>query len=168
MTEERSVTHATFTIERRYPAAPERVYDAFADPAKKRRWFAEGGGFTVDEYELDLRVGGWERARFRFTAGQPLEEGTTCANDTVYTDIVPERRIVFAYTMTIGGQRISSSHSTVELLPDDAGGTRLIYTEQAAFFEGADGAEMREKGWRDLLEHLTEELDRRARATAQE
>ena len=35
------VTHATFTIRRAYPAAPERVFAAFSDPAKKRRCFAE-------------------------------------------------------------------------------------------------------------------------------
>ena len=40
--EERSVIHHTFVIERSYAAQPERVFAAFADPAKKRRWFAEG------------------------------------------------------------------------------------------------------------------------------
>ncbi len=41
--EQLSVTHSTFVIERSYPTSPERVFAAFADPAKKRRWFAEGG-----------------------------------------------------------------------------------------------------------------------------
>ena len=43
-TTERSVTHSTFSIERKYTAKPERVFAAFADPAKKRRWFGEGEG----------------------------------------------------------------------------------------------------------------------------
>lgn len=152
-----SVTHSTFVIERNYPAAPERVFNAFKDPARKRHWFAEGEGFAVDEYELDFRVGGFERARFRFVTGQPLEEGTPCANDTLYMDIVDNRRIVFAYTMTVGGARISCSLGTVELRPA-GGGTDLIYTEQAAFFEGADGAEVREQGWRGLFDQLAKEL----------
>jgi hypothetical protein len=35
----RSVTHATFTIERTYDASAARVFNAFADPAAKARWF---------------------------------------------------------------------------------------------------------------------------------
>jgi len=33
-------------------------------------------------------------------------------------------------------------------------GTDLIFTEQAAFFEGADGPQIREEGWRKLLDNL--------------
>ena len=37
-------------------------------------------------------------------------------------------------------------------------GTDLIVTHQGAFFEGSDGAQMREQGWRKLLDKLTKEL----------
>ena len=77
---------------------------------------------------MDFRVGGREVARFRFKGGAPM------GNDTVYLDIVPERRIVFAYTMLAGDTRISVSLATVEIMPVCAG-TRLVYTEQGAFFE---------------------------------
>jgi uncharacterized protein YndB with AHSA1/START domain len=33
------ITHGTFTIERRFPVAPRRVYAAFVDPETKARWF---------------------------------------------------------------------------------------------------------------------------------
>ena len=29
------ITHGTFTIEKRYPHAPEKVFAAFRDPARK-------------------------------------------------------------------------------------------------------------------------------------
>ena len=42
---------------------------------------------------------------------------------------------------------------------DFAGGTKLVFTHQAAFFEGADGPQMREMGWRYLLEALAPALE---------
>jgi uncharacterized protein YndB with AHSA1/START domain len=56
--QERSVTHSTFVIERSYPAATERVFAAFSDPTKQRRWFAEDKDFKAETFEMDFRVGG--------------------------------------------------------------------------------------------------------------
>ena len=153
----RTVTHGSFTIERVFWSGPAKVFDAFADPEKKRRWFAEGPGFHLDSFVMDFQVGGQEKSRFRFVAGKPIEEGTPCANDTVYMDIVPNRRIVISYSMSLAGTPFSVSLATMEFLPEGAG-TRLVFTEQAAFFEGADGTEMREQGTRELLGQLAAEL----------
>jgi uncharacterized protein YndB with AHSA1/START domain len=153
-----SVIHSTFVIERSYPAKSERVFDAFADPAKKRRWFVEGDHHEVEHYELDFRVGGRERARFRLGEGTPLK-GVACTNQGTYLDIVANHRVVMASTMSLGEKCISASLTTFEFLPTEKG-TDLIFTHQGAFFEGADGPEMREEGWRKLLDKLTEEFAR--------
>lgn len=147
---ERSVTHGTFVIERNYPVAPERVFAAFSDPVTKHRWFVDDEASGVEDFGMDFRVGGVERKRFSNQNG-------VFTNDTVYLDIVPNRRIVFAYTMSMGDKRFSSSQATVELLAAGKG-TDLIFTEQGAFFEGADGPKMREDGWRALFESLAKEL----------
>src|SRR5215475_13002045 len=130
--EERSVVHSTFVIERSYPATPERVFRAFSDPGKKRRWFVEGRAHEVEQYEMDFQVGGRERACFRFKEGTPVA-GMVCTNDTSYQDIVSNRRIVFASAMGLGGRCISVSLVTVELLPSEAG-TDVTLTHQGAFF----------------------------------
>jgi uncharacterized protein YndB with AHSA1/START domain len=92
--------------------------------------------------------------------GTPIA-GMTITNDTSYQDIVPNRRIVFASTMALDGRSFSVSLVTIELLPAKTGaktGTDLICTHQGAFFEGADGPEMRKDGWRKLLDKLAQEV----------
>jgi uncharacterized protein YndB with AHSA1/START domain len=155
---EQSVIHSTFVIERSYPKSPERVFSAFADAAQKRRWFAEGQSHKVEEFAMDFRVGGTERVRYRLKEGTPFP-GVALKNDGSYLDIVSNRRVVAASTMTLGDQRISASLVTVEFLPTDEG-TDLICTHQGVFFEGADGPQIREAGWRHLLEQLAQELTR--------
>ncbi len=148
-----AVIHKSFIIDRIYPTGVERVFRAFSDPSKKRRWFAEGEGFVIDSYSLDFRVGGFERTRFRFG------EGPAMTNDCVYLDIVEQQRIVFAYSMTFGGAPMSSSLGCMEFSTVD-GGTRLLFTEHTAYVDGHDGSAARKEGSLALLESLALELER--------
>lgn len=153
---EQSIIHSTFVIERTYPAKPERVFRAFADPAQKRRWFVESDHHEVVHFEMDFRVGGKEQARFRLGAGTPVA-GMACTNDTVYLELVTDQRVVLASTMSLNGKCISACLVTFEFLPS-AKGTDLICTHQGAFFEGSDGPEMRKEGWEKLLNKLSKEF----------
>jgi uncharacterized protein YndB with AHSA1/START domain len=152
-----AVVHNTIVIERTYPVRPERVFAAFADPAQKRRWSAEGPSHQLQSYEMDFRVGGYESYVSRFKEGTPVA-GLTLKSENVYREIVPNRRIIFTSTMAMEGRCFSISLGTVELLPTDKG-TDLILTFQSAFLEGADGPAMREAGWRGLLDKLGQELE---------
>jgi uncharacterized protein YndB with AHSA1/START domain len=155
---EPSVTHSTFVIEQRYPYPPERLFAAFSDPAKKRRWFAEGDATAVEQYEMDFRPGGNETALYRFLPGTPFP-GVALTNTGTFQDIIHNQRVVSASTMTLGDHRISSSLVTFEFLPI-ATGTELRLTHQGAFYEGSDGPKMREDGWRKILDSLLTELER--------
>jgi len=138
---QRSVTHATFTVERTYPAPPEAVFAAWADPGAKAEWF--GGG----DFELDFRVGGREINR-----GGP-DGGPVFTYDARYYDIVDNERIVYAYEMHMDDERISVSLATIELTPT-SDGTRLVLTEAGAFLDGHDTPEQREGGTGSLLDAL--------------
>src|SRR5690349_5897799 len=128
---EPTVTHNTFVIERSYPAPPERVFAALSDPAKKRRWFAESDGHDIQAFDMDFRVGGTEHARFQYREGTPIA-GAVITNRGVYQDIVPNRRVVNASTMSFGDKPFSASLTTYELIPT-ANGTDLVFTHQGAF-----------------------------------
>ena len=53
-----------------------------------------------------------------------------------------------------------ASLSTFEIAPE-GDGARLTYTEQGAFFDGADSPKIREQGWRTLFDRLDREMKAR-------
>jgi uncharacterized protein YndB with AHSA1/START domain len=158
--QELSIIHNTFVLERSYPKPAKTVFAAFADASKKRRWFAEGEGHELQQFELDFRVGGTERLKYQMKAGTPVA-GMIITNESRYQDIVPERRIVTAATMDLGEKRILIALVTAEFLQTDEG-TDLILTHQGIYLSGANGLtpQMLEAGWRGLLDGLRTELAR--------
>ncbi len=149
----RSVIHDTFTIERTYPAAPSRVFAAFASAEAKNIWADTGdldpAGGAAGEAEFDFRPGGRERFGF-------VWQRTTYRYDARYYDIVPDQRIVYAYEMYAGDARISVSVATIEL-SKSGDGTALAWTEQGAYLDGIDGAQapgLRREGTSEMLDGL--------------
>ena len=147
----RSAHHDVFTIERTYKAPIAKVFDAWASPAFKRKWFIGPDEWTRSPHRLDFKVGGKESIAGG-RAGGPLHR-----YDATYYDIVPDHRIVFAYDMHMDDVRISVSLATVQLFPV-ATGTRLVYTEQGVFLDGYDDAGSRERGTHGLLDQLAAAL----------
>jgi uncharacterized protein YndB with AHSA1/START domain len=149
---ERSVEHASFSIERRYDAPPARVFAAWADSGAKARWFSSGPQeWVIGPHELDFRVGGRE------TSSSGPKGGPVHDYHAIYWDIVEDQRIVYTYEMLQDGTRVSVSLATVELEPDGRG-TRLKLTEHGAFLDGHDSPARRTPGWGSLLDALGEAL----------
>jgi uncharacterized protein YndB with AHSA1/START domain len=151
-----TIVHNTFVVERTYPVTVERAYAAFADPALKRRWYAARDPHDVETFEQDFRVGGIERLQYRLGNDSPFP-GAEILNEGTFQDIVPHERIVIATTMSFQAKRVSTSLVTFQFIAGE-GQTDLIVTHQGVFFEGADGSQRREEGWRALLERLHAEI----------
>ena len=149
--------HDTFTIERTLRACRAHVFAAWRLPELKRRWFVEqeGPGASGGDYALDFRVGGWETSRFELREGPGAGEHRKQA---VFLEIVDEERIVYAYTMAMNGRVHSASLVTVAF-SDDSGGTRMVFTEQGAYFPPSDGVTGRRHGWEALLDRLQQAVE---------
>ena len=86
------------------------------------------------------------------------DDGPVYTYDAVYQDIVPGKRIVYAYDMHQNEDRISVSLATVEI--EAAGdGTRLTLTEHGVFLDGHDNPAEREHGTNALIDALGAHLD---------
>jgi len=150
----RTVVHDTFVLDRRYPAPPARVFNAFADPASKKQWWDDDEIEKNAPHVIDFRVGGRESMAGEIPGGE-----ASFTFDAVYQDIVENSRIVYSYEMTMNGRRISVVVATLESLAD-GDGTRLMLTEQGAYLDGLDTSAQREEGTRGLLEALATYLEK--------
>lgn len=142
-----TVEHATFTIERRFRAPPRRVFAAWAEAEKKRRWMVCHDDWVTVEHQLDFRIGGTETNRV-----QPPRASIHTAYAR-FIDIVPERRIVYCYEMLAGEVLISASLVSVMFEPFQ-GGTQQSFTEQVTFLDGHGNCDERRAGTEELLTRL--------------
>ncbi|MFN4166269.1 MAG: SRPBCC family protein [Ferrovibrio sp.] len=149
---QRSALHNTFTITRVYDAPPARVFAAFADPKAKAKWFSPPPDWVDVKQSVEFRVGGREHSSARDSSG------VKHVFDSIYYDIVPDARIVYAYDMHLNEQRISVSLTTIDLQAESGGRTKLSFTEQGVYLDGYDDAKAREEGTAWLLGKLGETL----------
>ncbi|KQV48199.1 hypothetical protein ASC95_19800 [Pelomonas sp. Root1217] len=144
--------HTSFVLERRFKASAARVFAAWADPATKLRWSDCHAETNATEFSMDFRPGGQETYR------SALPDGTQLAVDKVFLDIVPNARIVFAYSMAADGRALSASLVTVELANTPAGST-LKLTEQLVYLDGHQDLAQRRRGTEEGLDRLLLEVD---------
>jgi uncharacterized protein YndB with AHSA1/START domain len=149
----RSIKHSSFMIERRFDHGPAEVYRAWVNPATKSRWFNGPADKWKEEVrEMDVRVGGRDRLVGKFV------DGSESRFESLYFDVVPEKRLVYAYDMYWQGKKISVSLASVEFVLAGRG-TKLVVTEQHAFLDGHEDAGSRERGTRTLMENLALALE---------
>lgn len=149
---ERQAHHHVIELKRHFDHAPELVFFAYSNPDAKRAWFSGPPDWDSHWGEMDFRVGGRETS-----SGGPKGEWTSLY-DSRYLDIVPNERIINAFSMSIDGRLITCSLATTEFRAKD-GGTDVTLTEQIVFLDGADHLENRTHGTAAIFDMLGAWLD---------
>ena len=132
----------SLTLKRRLNAPPERVYAAWTDPEKLKRWFGPEQIETL-RADADARVGGRFRIVMRGTDGEEHDVSG------VYREVVPNEKIVFTWAWRSTPER--ESLVTVVIKPQGAGSLLTLVHEQ--FFDEA-ARDRHEHGWIGCLDKL--------------
>src|SRR5687767_1051627 len=113
---------AELRVTRRFEAPPQKVFDAWLDPAKARRFlFATPDGEMV-VCEIDARVGG----KFDLTERRPEHGDVKHVGE--YLEIDPPRLLVF--TFGVPQYDPGMTRVRVEIEPDGTGSKlTLVHTE---------------------------------------
>ena len=134
---------AEFSITHTYAAAPERVFDAWLNPATARLFLFATPTVEMIRAERDARVGG----HFTFTDRRPDMGDVLHTGE--YLEIDRPRRLVF----TFGVPQFNPDMTTVELdfAPAPGGGCELTLTQRQVPDEWAERSK---EGWTKIIASL--------------
>jgi len=135
----------TVKVSRRFQATPERVFDAWLDPVKAKRFlFATPTGQIV-RADIDARVGG------RFVIVD-RRDGVDVEHTGEYLEIVRPTRLKFTFRVP----KFSTANSwvTLDFAPKD-GGCELTLTHEGVLAEYADKTP---EGWGTIFDGLATAL----------
>jgi uncharacterized protein YndB with AHSA1/START domain len=143
--------HATLTFERTYSAPLERVFTEFADPVARAAWSAPSNDVLIYD-EANFHEGG----RDRFRCGP--KDDPRFHGETAYHLIAPNKRVVSSESLTMEGQHLAVSLTSLEFEPT-VDGTHLKVTVQMISFVGPDMIEGYKSGNKSALENLARHLN---------
>jgi len=133
-------------IERLFDAPPEVVFDAFVDPDAQQELYAGDPGWTLDEFETDLRVGGTQVAVMRQEGHEPDRE------TRLFTEVDRPHRLCFRHSMAVGDWgRTIETEMTITF--EDQDGKTLLTMVQTGFETEKDRDDFL-GGWPSYLDSL--------------
>ena len=132
----------SLTLKRRLKAPPEKVYEAWTQPAQMMRWWG-GNNEATRTAETDLRVGGRFHVGFKGDTGEQHDVSGT------YKEVVPNRKLVFSWAWRTTPER--ESQVTIDIKPDTDGSILTLTHEQ---FFNVKARDDHGRGWSAGLDHL--------------
>lgn len=141
-----AVVKPSLTIKRRFNAAPAKVFAAWTDPEKVKRWMSPGEVKMLSA-ENDARIGG----RFRWVMQAPDGEHHDVSG--VYREVIPNEKLVFTWAWISTPERESLVTLTFKA---DGDGTLFTIVHEQFFDETA--RDNHNKGWTSAMEKLDKYL----------
>ena len=136
----------SLSIKRRFKAPPQKVFSAWTDPEKVKRWMGPGEVKTI-RAENDVRVGG----RYRILMQTPAGEEHDVSG--VYREVIANEKLVYSWAWKSMPER--ESLVTVTFKPD-GDGTLLTLTHEQFLDEAA--RDSHQGGWNGALVKLEKYL----------
>jgi uncharacterized protein YndB with AHSA1/START domain len=135
-------------VTRRFSASAERVFDAFLDPEKARRFMFAAPTGQIVRAEVDARVGG----RYTFT---DRRDGEDVEHVGEYLEIDRPRRLVFSFS--VDNFATDADRVAIDIVPLETGCELTLTHEMKP--EWAEYAGRTEQGWAGILEGLAAAVD---------
>jgi uncharacterized protein YndB with AHSA1/START domain len=133
-------------VTRRYAAPPERLFDAWINPAIAGTWLFATASHPMARVEIDARVGGM----FRLVGEQ---DGQAIEYTGEYVEVFPHRRLVF--TLALENRPHEMTRVIVEIAPLKALSNLTLLHENVP----ADMASRLKARWTGILYGLGVTLD---------
>ncbi len=125
-----------FEIAREFACSPAILFNTWADPKIKAKWFVGPDKWVETSRSVDLREGGSETMTGNFD-GRMTTEYTAH-----FYDVQPDERIGYSFEVRLGGE-IYSISTVVVLFVETEAGVEMKYHEQLAVFSGETVEESR-------------------------
>ena len=135
-------------VKKRFAASPERVFDAWLDPAMARRWLFTTADSEVVRCDIDPTVGG------RFTIVDRREDGDI-EHVGEYLEIDRPRRLVFSFAVPAYSPEYD--RVTVEIVPAGSG-CEVTLTNAMSPATFAEWGGRTQEGWTTILDSLDQLL----------
>lgn len=134
-----------FQVAVRIPAPPEKVFQAFTDPEKSKKWYC-ADDMQPERLEIDVRKGGKY-----LVSMQILDETFTMTGE--FRDVVPNEKLVFTqqWQDSLGYETLT----TVFFRKRDRE-TDLLVTQEN--FKNEDDAEGQQMYWTNVLKGLANKM----------
>ena len=136
----------SLTIKRRFNASPEKVFSAWTDAKKMKRWMGPGQVFAKHT-ESDPRVGG----RYRIIMQAPSGEEFDVSG--VFREVIDNERLVYTW----GGTQTPERETLITVtFKRDGDGTLFTLTHE--LFPDDDARDSHQSGWNGALDKLEKYL----------